>query len=89
MVHRLAIGIDDFRKLRELGLEYVDKSEMIRELVDRPGVEVVLFPRPRRFGKTLNLSMLRAWFEKREEDLSHLFRDLSIWQAGDEYRAHF
>ena len=89
MVHRIAIGIDDFRKLRELGLEYVDKSDMIRELIDRPGVEVCLFPRPRRFGKSLNLSMLRAWFEKRDEDLSHLFQDLSIWQAGETYRAHF
>jgi len=89
MIPRVAIGIDDFRKLREKGLEYVDKSDMIRELIDRTGVEVSLFPRPRRFGKSLNLSMLRAWFEKRDEDLSHLFRDLSIWQAGDAYRAHF
>jgi hypothetical protein len=89
MVHRIAIGIDDFRTLRDLGLEYVDKSDMIRQLVDRPGVQVNLFPRPRRFGKTLNLSMLRAWFEKRDEDLSHLFQDLSIWQAGEAYRAHF
>jgi len=89
MVHRFAIGIDDFRTLRELGLEYVDKSDMIRQLLDRPGVQVHLFPRPRRFGKTLNLSMLRAWFEKRDEDFSHLFQDLSIWQAGEAYRAHF
>ena len=89
MVHRIAIGIDDFRKLRERGLEYVDKTDWIRALLDRPGVEVSLFPRPRRFGKTLGLSMLRAWFEKRDEDLSHLFQDLSIWRAGDEYRAHF
>ena len=89
MVHRVAIGIDDFRTLRESGLEYVDKTDLIRGLLDRPGVLVSLFPRPRRFGKSLNLSMLRAWFEKRDEDLSHLFRDLSIWQAGDEYRAHF
>ena len=89
MVQRVAIGIDDFRTLREKGLEYVDKSDMIRRLIDRAGVQVSLLPRPRRFGKTLNLSMLRAWFEKRDEDLSHLFRDLSIWHAGDTYRAHF
>src|SRR4051812_48191255 len=86
---RIPIGIDDFRKLREAGLEYVDKSGLIRQLLDRPGVEVVLLPRPRRFGKTLNLSMLRCWFEKRDEDLSHLFEGLSIWQAGGDYRAHF
>jgi hypothetical protein len=85
----IPIGVDDFRKLRETGLEYVDKSELIRGLVDRPGVEVVLLPRPRRFGKTLNLSMLRCWFEKTGEDLSHLFEGLSIWQAGEAYRAHF
>ena len=85
----IPIGIDDFRTVRETGLEYVDKSDLIREIVDRPGVQVLLLPRPRRFGKTLNLSMLRCWFEKRETDLSHLFEGLSIWQAGDEYRAHF
>ena len=86
---RVPIGIDDFRTLRETGLEYVDKSALIRDLIDRSGVQVVLLPRPRRFGKTLNLSMVRCWFEKSDEDLSHLFEDLSIWQAGDAYRAHF
>ncbi|MEP7119846.1 MAG: AAA family ATPase [Byssovorax sp.] len=85
----LPIGIDDFRKLRELRLEYVDKSHLIRELLDMRGVEVALLPRPRRFGKTLNLSMLRYFFEKSSEDLSPLFQDLSIWRAGEEYRAHF
>jgi hypothetical protein len=85
----IPIGIDDFRKLRESRLELVDKSDMIRQIIDRAGAEVVLLPRPRRFGKTLNLSMLRYWFEKREEDLSHLFEGLSIWQAGEAYRAHF
>ncbi|HSN87471.1 MAG TPA: AAA family ATPase [Thermoanaerobaculia bacterium] len=85
----IPIGIDDFRLLRERGLAYVDKSSLIRELLDEPGVGVVLLPRPRRFGKTVNLSMLRYFFEKREEDLSHLFQDLAIWQAGDAYRAHF
>jgi len=86
---RIPIGLDDFRSLREQRLEYVDKSDLIRQLLDRPGVQAIVFPRPRRFGKTLNLSMLRCWFEKRDEDLSHLFQDLSIWRAGDEYRAHF
>ena len=86
---KIPIGIDDFRELRERGLAYVDKSSMIRELLDDPGLEVALFPRPRRFGKSVNLSMLRWFFEKRDEDLSRLFQDLSIWQAGDAYRAHF
>ncbi|WP_437285052.1 AAA family ATPase [Sorangium sp. So ce406] len=86
---QVPIGIDDFRRLRELGLEYVDKSHLIQELLDRPGTEVVLLPRPRRFGKTLNLSMLRCFFERHAEDLSPLFRDLRIWQAGEGYREHF
>jgi hypothetical protein len=85
----IPIGVDDFRELREQGLVYIDKSHLIRELLDNPGIQVTLLPRPRRFGKSLNLSMLRHFFEKRDEDLSHLFQDLSIWQAGDAYRAHF
>jgi hypothetical protein len=86
---RIPIGLDDFRTLREQQLEYIDKSHLIRELLDRPGVQAIVFPRPRRFGKTLNLSMLRCWFEKRAEDFSPLFQDLSIWQAGDAYRSTF
>ncbi len=86
---RIPIGIDDFRTLREERLEYIDKSDLIRQVLDKPGVQAVLLPRPRRFGKSLNLSMLRYFFEKRDEDLSGLFQDLSIWQAGDQYRAHF
>jgi len=85
----IPIGISDFRELRERGLEYVDKSHLITELLDQPGIQVALLPRPRRFGKTLNLSMLRYFFEKRDEDLSHLFEDLAVWQAGEAYRAHF
>src|SRR5215211_5759203 len=86
---QVPIGIDDFRQLREAGLEYVDKSHLIQELLDKPGAQVVLLPRPRRFGKTLNLSMLRCFFERREEDLSGLFTDLTIARAGERYRAHF
>jgi hypothetical protein len=61
MQRRIPIGIDDFRRLRELGLEYVDKSHLIRELLDDLGVTVTLLPRPRRFGKSralLDLSRL-------------------------------
>lgn len=89
MAHRIPIGTDDFRKVREEKLEYVDKSDFIRQVIERQGVEVMLLPRPRRFGKSLNLSMLRYWFEKRDENLAHLFDDLSIWSAGDEVRRHF
>jgi Predicted AAA-ATPase/PD-(D/E)XK nuclease superfamily len=89
MTLRVPIGIEDFRKLREVGLAYVDKSRLVCELIDLAGVEVVLLPRPRRFGKSLNLSMLRCFFEKRDDDLSHLFEDLAVWGAGNAYRAHF
>jgi hypothetical protein len=89
MSSHFPIGVSDFRKMREEQLEYVDKSHFICELVDKRGVEVLLLPRPRRFGKTLNLSMLRYFFGKREEDLSHLFQDLHVWRAGEAYRGHF
>ncbi len=85
----LPIGINDFRALREKGLTYVDKSGLLIEMIDRPGTQVLLLPRPRRFGKTLNLSMLRYFFEKRTEDLSHLFEGLAVWEAGETYRKHF
>ncbi|MCC8139233.1 MAG: AAA family ATPase, partial [Lachnospiraceae bacterium] len=59
---KLPIGIDDFRKLREEDFYYVDKTSMIRDLLNAWG-EVNLFTRPRRFGKSLNMSMLKAFFE--------------------------
>jgi hypothetical protein len=83
------IGIDDFRTLREHGLTYVDKTHLVCELIDRPGAQAVLLPRPRRFGKSLALSMLRCFFEKRGEDFTHLFEDLAVWRGGERYRAHF
>jgi hypothetical protein len=82
------IGVDDFRVVREQGMEYVDKSRLIQEVIDQ-GAQAILLPRPRRFGKTLNLSMLRCFFEKRGEDLSGLFEGLYIDSAGERYRAHF
>jgi hypothetical protein len=85
----LPIGISDFRELREKELTYVDKSGLLIDMIDMPGAKVLLLPRPRRFGKTLNLSMLRCFFERQPEDLSHLFADLAVWRAGDAYREHF
>jgi len=55
---KLPLGISDFKELREENYYYVDKSLFIKEVIDRDG-KVILLPRPRRFGKTLNLSMLR------------------------------
>ena len=59
---RLPIGIDDFRKLCTGNFYYADKTAMIRGLLEKWG-EVNLFTRPRRFGKTLNMSMLKEFFE--------------------------
>ena len=68
----LPIGVDNFKKLIEKGYYYVDKTLFIKDLIDMHG-EVNLFTRPRRFGKTLNMSMLRCFFEKSEKDHLHLF----------------
>lgn len=59
---KLPVGIDDFRKLRESDFYYVDKTKLIEQLL-QSWSEVTLFTRPRRFGKTLNMSMLRSFLE--------------------------
>lgn len=84
-VRRMPVGEDDFKELRVQQLYYVDKSLLIKAFID-DGAKVNLIARPRRFGKTLNLSMLRYFFEKTQEDHSVLFRDLQIWQQGERYR---
>ena len=61
MKQKLPIGIDNFEKLRKDNFYYVDKTGLIRELLENWG-EVNLFTRPRRFGKSLNMSMLQAFF---------------------------
>lgn len=61
----LPIDVDDFKKLITSGYYYVDKTLFIKELLDKKG-DVNLFTRPRRFGKTLNMSMLRYFFEKKD-----------------------
>lgn len=64
---------------------YVDKTLLIRDLIDNP-VPVILFTRPRRFGKTLALDMLKSFFEKTDEDTSFYFRDKKIWSCGEKYQ---
>ncbi|MBF0238334.1 MAG: AAA family ATPase [SAR324 cluster bacterium] len=71
------IGISDFKTLRESGLYYVDKSLFLRDILDKPA-QVILLPRPRRFGKTLNLSTLRYFLEKTPESHAPLFHGLAI-----------
>ncbi len=75
----LPIGISDFKELIDNDYAYVDKTLLIEEILEK-GTKVALIPRLRRFGKTLNLSMLRYFFEKTEEDTSYLFKDLKIWK---------
>lgn len=80
----LPIGIDDFKSLILNNYYYVDKSLFIKELLDYKGM-VNLFSRPRRFGKSLNLSMLRYFFEKTQEPTLDLFHGLAIMNEGDKY----
>ena len=82
----LPIGVSDF-KLATTGYYYVDKTLMIRDFLDKKPM-VSLFTRPRRFGKTLNMDMLRVFFEKTNEDTSVYFKDKQIWQCGDYYTKH-
>ena len=80
----LPIGISDYR-LASSEYYYIDKTMMIKDFIDeRPMVS--LFTRPRRFGKTLNMDMLRTFFEKTEEDTSVYFKDKKIWSCGKKYR---
>ena len=82
----LPIGISEFRKAVS-EYYYVDKTLMIKEFLDtRP--QVTLFTRPRRFGKTLNMDMLRTFFEISEEDTMHYFEKLKIWSCGEFYRSY-
>ena len=73
---KFKVGTDDFKELRDEGGYFVDKSLLIKEVID--GSKALLLPRPRRFGKTLHLSMLRYFFEQSTEDRSYLFQDLAI-----------
>lgn len=82
----LPIGVSDF-KLATTGYYYVDKTLMIRDFLDKKPM-VSLFTRPRRFGKTLNMDMLRVFFEKTNKDTSVYFKDKQIWQCGNYYTKH-
>lgn len=89
----LPVGVDSFEKLITRGYYLIDKTLLIQELMDKKG-DVNLFTRPRRFGKTLNMSMLRYFFEdERDEkgerqDNAYLFDGLAILQAGEKYLSH-
>ena len=84
---RWPIGGSDFAEMVDKRLDFVDKTLFIKEVFDNPGVEVTVITRPRRFGKTLNLSMLRCFLaaEVYGRTTQHLFKSLKIAGLGDEY----
>lgn len=74
----ISIGSQNFEKIRNTKSFYVDKTDFIREWWEEND-DVTLITRPRRFGKTLNLSMLECFFSKKYSGRSDLFEGLSIW----------
>lgn len=90
----LPIGIDDFKKLMERDCYFVDKTLLIKDIINNKA-EVNLFTRPRRFGKTLNMSMIQYYFEDmrdeytgEKKDNSYLFDNLNIINEGEKYTSH-
>ena len=81
----LPIGADLFAVFKKKGYYYVDKTLFIKDLIDKKG-EVNLFTRPRRFGKTLNINMLKCFFEEGADPA--LFEGLKIMEAGEKYISH-
>ena len=76
---KMPIGQSDFKKMIEGDFFYIDKTLLIEELWNASS-EVILMPRPRRFGKTLNLSMLKYFFEKSDQNYAYLFNSTKIWR---------
>lgn len=88
---RLPIGISDYKMLIEENYYFVDKTDFIRQVVEEGSI-ITLLPRPRRFGKTLNLSMLRYFFEKTEGNVHRpLFKGKSIegWKHFEKYQGKY
>ena len=82
MAFRLGVGKSDFEEMRKVGDYYVDKSELIYELVENVGNKVTLFTRPRRFGKTLMMSMIDSFFNVRKDSRA-IFEGLDIMKHPD------
>lgn len=82
----LPVGISDYVRAQS-EYYYVDKTLLIKEFLDRKPL-VSLFTRPRRFGKTLNMDMLRVFFEISDNDTSIYFQDKAIWNCGETYKSH-
>ena len=80
----IGIGISDFKMLRVRNNFYIDKSLFIKHIIDNSS-GVILITRPRRFGKTLNMSMLKYYFDCTLKDSKELFNGLKIMDQGEEY----
>lgn len=80
----ISIGGSDFVKIIRNGYLYIDKTLLIKDLIDCAS-EAILFTRPRRFGKSVNMSMLKAFFEIDSDQT--IFENLKIWQCGEKYRS--
>lgn len=87
---QLPIGYDDFRAVIENNLDFVDKSLFIKEIIDDKTTQAIVITRPRRFGKTFNLSMLHYFLasEVRGKSTKNLFDELEIFKCGNEYQQH-
>ena len=81
------VGTEDFKELVDKEFCFVDKTLLIKDLLDQNS-KINLITRPRRFGKTLNMSMIQRFFEKTEEDNAYLFEGLKISEAGEKYLKH-
>ena len=84
MARTIGIGIQSFEKIRENNYFYIDKTDFIREWWES-GDDVTLITRPRRFGKTLNMSMLEQFFSMDYAKRGNLFEGVSIWK-NEKYR---
>ena len=93
MKRPFAIGVDNYKKMIDQNYFYIDKTLLIKELLDKQG-EVSLFTRPRRFGKTLAQSMLKTYFEQEKTELgeeidnSHYFEGKKILKVEEKYKKH-
>lgn len=84
IMKKMPVGISNFKEIIENNYYYIDKTLLIKEILD-DGSKVILIIRPRRFGKTINMNMLKYYFKKIENDNAYLFKNLKISHQGDIY----
>lgn len=93
MKKTIPIGYEDLKRIIDLDLYYIDKTMVLKSFIDNHS-NVTLFTRPRRFGKTLNLSMFRRFFEDERKpdgsriDNGYVFDHLAISKCGEKYTQH-